>query len=214
MKVKTTETILDRQKEHKELMLEINKLNSEKEILKREVSELSNSKTILANEIINGLNEDKFKNINLLETRNNLETEITKLTEEKSSLESLLVYKESEVNNLFEESKKIIEEINTNSEKLYTLNLQLEKAKEITKNETLISQSKIEELNKKIEKLEKNREESEEQIKEFEQEYLDKKSWTAKEDIRLAHKGNNLEKYEVRLRRKYLELMPDKEIIV
>lgn len=214
MQVPTTETILDRQREQKELMLEINKLKVEEEKVRREVSELIEAKTALQKEVIGGVKVSDLKDTVLSNLRQGLRKDIKNSSSVKDDLNKLIYERLEKSKDLLIQEKKLSESIENNSKQLREVNIELEKTKETKRNETRFLEKEIEKKNKELQELKKNNQIELEKMIKFQEEYNEKKSELMKQETRLANKASDLAIYEVRLRNKYLELMPGVEIVV
>lgn len=214
MKILSTPTTVSKQKEVKDLMIEINGLKSEKEVLKRDIQDLSEAKTVLMNETISGVDVSDLKDIVSDNIRRKVQNDISELTKNKDLLDLVVLHKQAEFSSLNEKALGLTlnkGELLTSLEKI---NSELEEVKSLKQRE---SKGLDDEIEKKMKELESLRVLSESELKKIEEcrkEYEDKKAFLMKEEIRLANKGSDLNIYEIRLRKKYLELMPGTEIIV
>jgi chromosome segregation ATPase len=214
MKVPTTQTIIDTHKEIKDLKDSIAVLKSEKEKVKNELLDLTEAKTAILNEFIGGVSIADLKEDVLSNIRRKIQSEVVSLEQQKNDLEILNNYKKNEFSSLFEKLSSLSLNIENKSVELETLNTDLETTRDVyNKEKTSIEKEVNTEAIKLKELKDKNNEillEIENNKKDFE----DKKAFLLKEETRLANKGSDLRIYEARLRKVYLELMPDKEIVV
>lgn len=214
MQVPTTETILDRQKEQKALMMEINRLKNERETIQANLAEYIEAKTALQNEIIGGVKVSDLKDTVLFNIREKYKMEAAVFSNAKQKFEQAAIQKRDELKKVKEQIEKSNKDLEKSESELIDLRIKLDEAKGINQKEiSEIEKHKEKEINK-LEKLKKDNEEALKKLREYESEYQGKKSELMKQEIRLANKGSDLAIYEARLRKKYLELMPDIEIVV
>lgn len=214
MSVKTTQTILDRQKEQKDLMLEINGLKAQKESISREVNELIEAKTALINEIHSGVKVGELKDTVLSNIRFNLQKDIDELSVKKDSLERIKDKNTELVGNLSKAKKELANEVKNKQIELKSTISELGKLILKSKEEKNQFEREVERTLADLVNLNMKRDSLNKEISESEQSFKEKQEFIKKEEIRLANKGQDLNIYEARLRAKYLELMPGVEIVI
>lgn len=213
-KVPTTETAFDKQKEKKNLMLEINKIKAELELIKRELSESVEAKTALQNEVIGGVKVSDLKDTVLNNIRSKIRDEVKILTKDKDLLEQGTENKKREFNKLKKDNESHKHRVNSLLEDKQKLQNEIA-GLQVTKNEESKNLDKEIELKiTLVNNLDNQKKDALKKLEDYESEYESKKSDLMKQEIRLANKGSDLAIYEARLRAKYLELMPEMEIVV
>lgn len=212
--IKTTPTILDKQKEMKDLMLEINKLKSEKEIVKNELLGLTEAKTAILKEVIGGVSISDLKETVLSNIRTKVQSDIDFLEQQKSDIEKLNNYKKNEFSSLSSELLSLSMNIKSKSVEFENLTTDLKSVRESYNEEKRFIEKEINKEAKKLKELKAEESEILSEIEKNKKDFEDRKEFLLKEEIRLANKSSDLHIYEARLRKKYLELMPEMEIVV
>lgn len=214
MKTESTLTILDKQKERKDLMLEINRLKAEKEIVKRDLNDYTEAKTALQNEIFGGVLVSDLKETVLTNIRSKLKKDIGDLESKKDTLEKVTSKYNTLVQKSVEKYNEIVENTKKVSSDLKVVTIDLNRKREELNKESKVIDSEIEQKRATLQKLKEDNAIELKKIQDAQQEFENKKSDLMKQEIRLANKSQDLGIYEARLRKKYLELMPDMEIVV
>lgn len=210
----TTKSASDLYLDLKEIKLEINKFKAEKELAKIELKEYLEARDAIQNEYVHGIDIGDLRDKVLSNIKANLQKDIDVLSKDKTLLENSVEQKANESKSLKERIVKLSDQQVEKSFELQKINNELEEAREEKNQELKLITTEIEEKTNILKELRTNNQIELQTIKDARKELEDEKKLRMKEDIRLANKGSDLHIYEARLRKKYLELMPEMEIVV
>lgn len=211
----STQTMTDHYKELKDLKLEINKFKAEKEIAWRELQEYQSALTAIRNEFKDKVGIDDLKNAVLENIINNrLKYNIDAYEQRIAALDQQKAEKEPELDMLNLELREV--RIDTIQKKKELNELQKEASKKRNENDAFNKDAgmKAEALLATINSLTAEKKKIEKEIADYQSEYDSKRTFILNEEVRLANRKSDLNIYEVRLRKKYLELAPEMEIIL
>jgi chromosome segregation ATPase len=215
MQASTTITVLDKQQERKELMLEINELKAEKESIKREVHEYESARSALTTEFKDVVDLSELRNAvfeNTIKGRlkkniDELEEKIAKFTKEQEKYNTSI----KELKNI---NEQLTGEVNQKNSYLLSIKSDLEKFLAEYKSSKSILVPEIERLKIELSNLQQLNKEEKAKNELFKEDFLQKKKFILDEEKRLSTKAQDLHIYEARLRKHCLELWPELEIVV
>lgn len=215
MRTPDTQTVLDTHKELRELKLEINHLQAVKESVRRDLGEYESAMLALKKEFKETVGIDDLKNA-VLENiiTNRLKYNIEKYEKEIDRLSLLAAEKEETYKQTGLNLGKINNEYTIVSLALSDLKKELSGLRSEHKSFVEDSTKEKEKLTSSVSQLKREKEEESKKLDECRVEYLEKTTFILDEEVRLANKKSDLNIYEARLRKKYLELMPEVEIIL
>lgn len=213
--IETTPTILDKQQERKEIMLEINALKAEKEVVKKELSELTAAKTALNHEFKEKIGVDDLKNAVLENIINNrLKYNIDKYEKNLDILKDKEIITDKKVKDLKKSLASVSEKLEKKTGEFEVLSKEFNILAESHRAFLKSSASEKETILSEIKELRAEKEAEKAKLDGYKAEFLAQKTFISKEEIRLSNKSADLHIYEARLRKKFLELMPEMEIVV